>query len=256
MSRTVIIAAIEREMEPLVRGWQRTAISEDARSFAAFEKDDRVVVISGIGRGHAETEARAAIAQYMPGELISAGLAGALIGSLKAGSVVTPNVVVDAVDGAEYRCAADGSGIVGGGVLVTAAEISGAEAKRKLVDRFHGLVVDMEAAGVASAAKDAGIGFRCVKAISDEADFVMPPLARFVDGAGHFQSGRFGVWAAVRPWQWARVMKLASNTRNAVKALCEWLGSSGEPAKRDREIGSSGDRVMGKAEVLTADERG
>jgi len=255
MSRTVIIAAMQREMEPLVRGWERSAISNGTCSFIVFEKGDRVVVICGIGRGHAKAAADAAIAQYRPGLIISAGLAGALIRSLKAGSVVTPNVIVDAADGAEYRSAAGSDGIVGGGVLVTAAEISGSDAKQKLVELFHGLVVDMEAAAVAKAAQEAGIGFRCVKAISDEADFVMPPLSRFVDAAGHFQSGRFCVWAAVRPWQWARVMRLGRNTSKAVRTLCEWLSSSGDPAKRNRQIGSAGDRVIGKAEVLTADER-
>lgn len=223
MTRTVIIAAMEREIEPLVRGWERTAISDGSRSFVAFEKGEDVVVISGIGRGHAEAAAGAAIVQCRPDQIISAGLAGALIRSLRAGSVVTPNLVVDADDGTEYRCAVDSGGTVGGGVLVTAAEISGSDAKQKLVEHFHGLVVDMEAAGVASAAKQAGIEFRCVKAISDEADFVMPPLARFVDETGNFHSGKFVAWAAARPWHFVRVLKLGRNTKKAVQALCEWL---------------------------------
>jgi nucleoside phosphorylase len=226
MSRTVIIAAMEREIGPLARGWHRSSISDGARSFAVFEKNERVIAISGIGRRHAEAAARTAIAQYRPAQLVSAGLAGALVRSLKAGSVVTPNVVVDAADGVEYRCTLESGGVVGGGVLVSAAEIAGAEAKRRLVEQFHGLIVDMEAAGAAKAAQEAGIGFRCVKAISDEADFVMPPLKEFVDVAGTFQSGRFAVWAALRPWQWARVMKLGSNAAKAARALCEWLEKS------------------------------
>src|SRR5258708_31083988 len=136
--------------------------------------------------------------------LISAGLAGALIRSLKVGSVFLPNVVVDAADGAEYRCTADGNH-VSGGVLVSAAEIAGAEAKRELVNRFHGLVGDMEAAGVAKVAQKGQIGFRCVKAISDEADFAMPPMGQFLNAAGGFQSGKFALWAALQPWQWPRI---------------------------------------------------
>jgi len=96
-----------------------------------------------------------------------------------------PSVVVDASDGAEYRCSADGVN-VSGGVLITSGEVAGVEAKQNLVARFHGLVVDMEAAGVARVAQQARLDFRCVKAISDEADFVMPPMARFVDAAGTF----------------------------------------------------------------------
>jgi adenosylhomocysteine nucleosidase len=108
-------------------------------------------------------------------------------------------------------------------VLVTAAEVAGAESKAALVERFHGLVVDMEAAGVARVAQQFNVGFRCVKAISDEFDFAMPPLNRFVDEAGNFKTGRFTAWAAVRPQHWAVVLRLARNSGRATQALSQWL---------------------------------
>jgi adenosylhomocysteine nucleosidase len=235
MSPTVIITAMQRELRPLVRNWRQGSIA-GARNFQTFEQGDCVVLVSGIGRRHAEAAARAAVEQFRPAWIISAGVAGALIRSLKVGSVVTPNVVVDAVDGSEYRCSLEPGGVVGGGVLVSAGEIAGAQAKQQLVERFHGLVVDMEAAAVAKVAQEAGIGFRCVKAISDEADFVMPPLGRFVDEEGNFHSGRFAAWAALRPWQWARVAALGRNTSKAVKALCEWLETNLSQAVRSSEV--------------------
>ena len=152
MSKIAIIAAMEREIAPLVRGWQRARFHSGDRKFTVFESDGVIAVVSGIGCKNAELAARAVVTQYRPAILISAGLAGALIRSLKVGSVFTPNVVVDAADGAEYRCIADGNH-VSGGVLVSSGEIAGAEAKRELVNRFHGLVVDMEAAGVAKVAQ-------------------------------------------------------------------------------------------------------
>ena len=167
--------------------------------------------------------------QYRPALLISVGLAGALIRSLKVGSVFTPNVVVDAADGAEYRCTADGNH-VSGGVLVSAAEIAGAEAKRELVNRFHGLVVDMEAAGVAKVAQQEQIGFRCVKAISDEADFAMPPMGKFLNAAGEFQSGKFALWAALRPWQWPRIAALARNSKRATDGAMQQATEATLPA--------------------------
>jgi adenosylhomocysteine nucleosidase len=221
MSKFAIIAAMEREIAPLVRGWQRGTVPCGERKFSVFERDGVVAVVSGIGCNNAELAARAVVAQYRPALLVSVGLAGALIRSLKVASVFAPNVVVDAADGAEYRCAADGNH-VSGGVLVSAKEIAGAEAKRELVNRFHGLVVDMEAAGAAKVAQQEQIAFRCVKAISDEADFIMPPMEQFLN-AGEFQSGKFALWAAVRPWQWGRVAALARNSKRAIKALCDRL---------------------------------
>jgi adenosylhomocysteine nucleosidase len=244
MNQTVIIAAMEREIAPLVRGWQRGALSSGGRKLAQFERDGVLVVVSGIGCSNAKVAARAVIDHYRPALLVSVGLAGALIRSLKVGSVFTPNVVIDAADGAEYRCAADGNH-VSGGMLVSTAEIAGAEAKRELVNRFHGLVVDMEAAGIAKVAQQEQIGFRCVKAISDEADFVMPPMDRFLSASGKFQNGKFALWAAVRPWQWARIMTLARNSNRAIHALCSRLEKDLATGSRSREIAT-----LNRAEFL------
>ncbi|HEV7675759.1 MAG TPA: hypothetical protein VGQ12_14610 [Candidatus Angelobacter sp.] len=233
MSKIAIIAAMEREISPLVRGWQRTALPSGDRKFALFERDGVLSVVSGIGCKNAELAARAVVAQYRPAILVSAGLAGALIRSLKVGSIFMPNVVVDAANGVEYRCTMDANH-VSGGVLVSSGEIAGTEAKRELVNRFHGLVVDMEAAGVAKVAQQEQIGFRCVKAISDEADFPMPPMGQFLTAAGEFQGGRFALWAALRPWHWARIAALARNGKRATESLCNWLRkdlASGLPPK-------------------------
>jgi adenosylhomocysteine nucleosidase len=235
MSKIAIIAAMEREIAPLVRGWQRSTLTSGERMLTCFERDGAVAAISGIGCKNAEIVARAIVDRYRPALLISAGLAGALIRSLKVGSVFTPNVVVDAADDAEYRCAADGNHI-NGGVLVSATEIAGTEAKRELVNRFHGLVVDMEAAGVAKVAQQEQIGFRCVKAISDEADFIMPPMGKFLNAAGEFQSGKFVLWAAVRPWQWARIAALARNGKRATDALCNRLRNDLASALLAKEV--------------------
>jgi adenosylhomocysteine nucleosidase len=235
MIKVAMIAAMEREVQPLVRGWQRSTITAEARGFAVLAAEDRVVVISGIGRKNAELAARAAVERFRPAMLISIGVAGALIRSLKVGSVFTPSVVVDAANGTEYRCAGEAGGVIGG-VLVSAEEIAGAGDKQRLVERFHALVVDMEAAGVASVAQESQIGFCCVKAISDEADFVMPPLGRFVDAAGNFRPGKFLAWTALRPWHWTRVAALARNSGRATRALCEWLTKNRGGSARRAEI--------------------
>ncbi len=227
MSRIAIIAAMERELSPLVREWKRSTLDCAGRALPCFESPDMVAVASGIGCKNAEQAAKAVVAQYHPEMLVSAGLAGALIRSLKVGSIVTPNVIVDAATGTEYRCS------TGGGSIGGAEEVAGAEAKQRLVERFHALIVDMEAAGVARVAQQAGLGFRCAKSISDEADFVMPPLNRFVDADGKFQIGKFVGWAVFRPHYWVKIAALARNSRRATESLCGWLRknlSSGLPA--------------------------
>ena len=138
MTRIVIIAAMERELAPLVRSWKRSECTVGGKKFVFFEKENVIAVIAGIGCKNAEHAAKEAISRFQPSMLVSVGLAGALIRSLKVGSVFLPNIVVDAADGAEYRCTAD-SEHISGGVLVSASEIAGAEAKQQLVRQFHGL---------------------------------------------------------------------------------------------------------------------
>ena len=222
MSRIAIIVALERELHPLVQGWTRSSFDRGGRIFSCFESGDLIAVAGGIGCRPAELAARAVVEKYQPQTLISAGLAGALIRSLKVGSIVTPNVIVDAANGTEYRCQPSGD-VVGGGVLVSADAITGAGAKSALAERFHALVVDMEAAGVAKVAQESNIGFRCVKAISDEFDFAMPPLDAFVDREGNFHTGSFLAWSLIRPQQWLMTIRLARNSARATQALADWL---------------------------------
>ncbi|HYL92496.1 MAG TPA: hypothetical protein VEW69_05000, partial [Alphaproteobacteria bacterium] len=202
----------------------------NGRSFHCYENGDLVAVASGIGSAHAEAAARALVSRYQPATLISAGLAGALIRSLKVGSIFLPSLVVSAASGEEYRCAPVGSMVIGG-ILVTSGEIAGETAKPDLVNRFHALVVDMEAAGVAKVAQEFHLSFVCVKAISDELDFAMPPIGRFIDAQGNMLTSKLVAWAAVRPIWWPTLAALGRNSKQATLALCNWLQQnvSGNP---------------------------
>jgi adenosylhomocysteine nucleosidase len=226
MSKVAVIAALDRELQPWVRGWNQIVLSQNSGTLRVYEKDGMIAVASGIGCARSELAASAVVAKFRPQMLISAGLAGALIRSLKVGSVITPNVTVDAASGSEYR-SVFGAEMVGGGILVSANEIAESkDARADLVERFHALAVDMEAAGVAKVAQQEQIAFRCVKAISDESDFQMPPLNKFVDTQGNFQTGKFVFWVSIRPWYWGKTIALAQNTKRATRALCGWLAKN------------------------------
>jgi adenosylhomocysteine nucleosidase len=223
MNRIAIIAALDREIAPFVRGWTRSALHHQHREFVCYRKDELTVVIGGIGSRQAELAARAAVAELQPQALVSAGLGGAIIRTLKVGSIFIPNLIVDAATRTEYRCNT-GAGLASGGILVSVSEIAGPESKQSLADQFHALVVDMEAAAVARVASEKKTGFFCVKAISDELDSRLPPLNRFVNGSGRFQTSRFVTWAVLRPQWWAATVRLARDSQWATRAVCDWLG--------------------------------
>jgi len=147
----------------------------------------------------------------------SAGFAGALDPTLKVGTVLTPICVIDAKDGSRVEAG------VGHWVVVSVNRIVGREEKSRLAKAYWAHAVDMESAAVARGAQAHDITFVGLKAISDEADFELPSMDRFVASNGGFRTLAFVAFVAVRPWLWQRVIRLAINSRKAAAALCEWL---------------------------------
>jgi adenosylhomocysteine nucleosidase len=221
MSKIAIVAALEREIGPLVKNFNRVEREYDRRNFRFFERGEIVVVCGGIGPEAARRTANAVIALYAPGLLISAGFAGALDASLRVGDIVLPSTVLNASDGSRIEI----EDAKAQGTLVSFMAAAGAAQKAKLGQAYSAQAVDMEAAAVAAAARAHGIAFRAVKVISDESDFDMPELACFIDAQGRFKTANFALFTALRPWLWPRVAALANNSRKAAKALSEHLKS-------------------------------
>jgi adenosylhomocysteine nucleosidase len=217
MSRVAIVAALEREVRLLMREWRVNERDVNGRRFRFFEKDDFVLVCGGIGAAAARRAAEAVIAIYAPKVIYSVGFAGALDPGLKVGSIVRPRRVVNAGDGSSINLDR------GEGVLVSFGSVASPEQKASLRDSFGAQAVDMEAAAVARAAEVRGVEFAVVKVISDEFDFRFPSTERFVDSNGQFLEGRFAWFAALRPWLWPQVARLAGNSNRASRVLSDWL---------------------------------
>ena len=226
-AKLAIVAALERELQPLVHNWPVVEKRHDGRSFRFFEKGRTVAVCGGIGAEPARRAAEAVIALYAPQLIYSAGFAGALDPTLKAADILVPARVVDAGDASSVDTG------TGHGTLVTFGAVATPEQKVKLGKAFHAQAVDMEAAAVARAAAARGVRFAAVKAISDEAGFAVPGMDRpavrgraldgFISPSGEFLTGKFARFVMIRPWMWAAALRLARNSRRAARALCAWL---------------------------------
>ena len=215
MSRVAIVVALEREVRPLVKHWRVSEKEHDGRRFRFFENMELVLVCGGIGAAAARRAAEAVIVLYAPSVVYSAGYAGALDPQLKVGELIRAARVVNAGDGSSIQIAG------GDGVLVSYPAVATPAQKAKLRESYQAQAVDMEAAAVARAAEARSVGFSALKVISDEFDFEFPPTDRFVDSEGRFHEMRFAWFAAVRPWLWLPVMRLARNSGRASRVLCE-----------------------------------
>jgi adenosylhomocysteine nucleosidase len=218
-ARIAIVAALEREVHPLVKTWRVCERQHGGRRFRFFGDDDVVVVCGGMGAECARRAAEAVIELYAPAVVYSVGFAGALDRNLKVGDVLAPQWVINAGDGSRMLVEA------GQGVLVTFGAVANPAQKAKLHESYGAHAVDMEAAAVARAVELRGVAFGVVKAISDDCDFEFPSTERFVNADGEFLEMRFALYAAVRPWLWLKVMRLALNSSRAAKVLCACLGS-------------------------------
>jgi adenosylhomocysteine nucleosidase len=214
LDKIAIVAAMEREVAPLIRRWEIRILEHGGRQHRLFEKGNVVLICSGIGAEAARRATEAVIQEARPVRVLSVGFAGALDATLKPPDVFEPRTVINVADGVRTETAS------GQGTLVSYAAVAGREQKQRLASAYGAAAVDMEAAAVAEGAQARGIEFAALKAISDPADFSMPETERFVASDGQFRTAKFALHVAVRPWLWGSTITLARNSAKASRALC------------------------------------
>ena len=208
-----IVAAMPVELAPMIGALE----SREREGVALYELRQAVVAVGGIGEKFARRAAEVAIDYAQPKRLISAGIVGAISPKLKVGDVGQIREVVDVASGTRYPAAGRDW------VLATSQDVSDASEKRELLTKYGADVVDMEGAAVAQVAQERGLEFAAVKAISDDAEFVMPPMNRFIDANGRFAIRKFLMYVALHPKWWATLGKIKRNSELATGNLCKVL---------------------------------
>jgi adenosylhomocysteine nucleosidase len=229
MPKIAIVAAIQRELWPLVKSWRSTKLEHEGREFTFYESDYAIAVCSGMGAECGRRGAEAIVVKYSPELVISAGVAGALVPELHVGDTVFPASVIDARDGSRHetsiRDAVMGNSPLARTVLVSFPAVAGTAQKRQLAKSYGAHVVDMEGASVARAAQIHNLPFLAIKAISDDMNFELAEVNRFIRN-GQFETKLFVLFLIPRPWLWLRMIRLARNTQLASHNLCAWLRES------------------------------
>jgi adenosylhomocysteine nucleosidase len=108
---------------------------------------------------------------------------------------------------------------MGEGALLTINEVAGGDRKIKLAGAYGAQAVDMESAAVARGAEAHGVRFLAIKVISDQLDFAMPPVDRFVNSSGQFKTATFVAHTVLRPWLWKSVIQLSRHSLVASRVL-------------------------------------
>jgi adenosylhomocysteine nucleosidase len=207
---------LPREIAPLVAGFVKSGV-KSPNGHPLYERGLVRLVCSGVGARHAAQTARWLVAEIQPELMISVGFAGAITPKYEAGAVLTPGRVIDDSTGEVFQCSA------GETILVSSGAVLDETGKCALAAKYAAHAVDMEAAAVARVAQQQGTQFMAVKAISDEVDFSMPPMERFVDSQGNFRTVKLLARAVWHPSWWPVLAQLGRNTKLASSQLCRLL---------------------------------
>lgn len=162
---------------------------------------DILLVQAGIGRDRAHDTVIAAAREFAVDAAWSLGFAGGLTDRLRPGDLVFPAAVLDDADTGGGPLAADSSHatvyaalsraaipVDAGNVITVETVLRTPEAKRAVRQRSGAVAAEMEAAGVARAARDLGIPWAALKAVVDAADDPVPPfLAKCTTPQGDFR---------------------------------------------------------------------
>ena len=229
MTRVGIIAAMPGELKPLVRGWKRLSLPRSGRGASAWQgvMGDAVCVAVCAGMGEQAAERACAIAAN--GEplnaLVSVGWAGALSCGVQPATAYVVNEVVEAATGERFGTRSSTEATPAALKLVTIDHVAGTpEEKKKLGIAYRAVLVDMEAAAIARFARNHGIAFYCLKAVSDVQGEVLPDFGRFSDSEGRLRLPALLGHVALRPRYWPALARVGNNGRRGAVEIAAALG--------------------------------
>ena len=215
-SRIAILAALPREVAPLVRDWPVNNVSH-REGTSVWECDRAIVVCAGMGPKRVTRALELAESRAQLDSLISVGYAGALRAGMAVDRVYWPAIVINATTGERFECN-DGNG-----TLVTTDHGVGREEKLRLAARWGADLVDMETATVARLAQMRNLPFRTLRAISDRVKDKLPDLGRFTDERGGFREASFAAYIALHPWLIPSVFRLGKRSVQASQLIAQAL---------------------------------
>ena len=206
-----IVTALEME-----RGWIRSM------------NERCLVEVGGMGRARAEAATKRLLARGATG-IVSWGIAGGLDPDLEPGTVVVPEFVVDGERGRRFTDAGWRDRLlakIDDLVPISVEPMFHADevvilpvTKRELFDRWTAGAVDMESAGIARVAQEAGVPWLIIRVVGDVADQELPKaVTELSDENGRL---RFAAVAGLvfRPRLWPTLIALGRANAAAGRSM-------------------------------------
>jgi adenosylhomocysteine nucleosidase len=160
--------------------------------------------------------------------VVSTGFCGALDPALRECQVIIGTSVVDSTSKNTFECApiSPDQDDVATGPVLSQDRIAGTAREKHALQASGAIAVDMEAGGVASRTKRAGLPFYCIKVVSDRADESFEfDLNTMRTSEGRIARGKIIVNTLRHPGLLPGLYRLKRRSADAAKALGEFLVS-------------------------------
>jgi adenosylhomocysteine nucleosidase len=201
---------------------------EMERGWIGSTNERCLVDIGGMGRARAEA-ATTRLLDRGATAIVSWGIAGGLDPELEPGTVVIPEFVVDGKSGRlqtdvgwRDRLLAKIESVVpssSGPMFHADGVVTSPARKNELHERWGAVAVDMESAGVAGAAQDAGVPWLVVRVVGDVADQALPKaVTQIIDENGRLRAGAV-VGLVLRPRLWLTLIALGRANAAAGRSM-------------------------------------
>ena len=193
----------------------------ERRALRRLERPGVVLHLGGMGAA-AAARAGARVAAGRPRALLAVGFCGALDPALRVGDLVAADRVVDEASGDVFAADPDLLAAAPGarGALVSARHIARTPLDRA---RLPGVAVDLESAGLARAARDAGVPFLALRAVTDTTRHRMPDVEWMAGGSGALRPGRVAAHLITHPLEVPQLLRLGPAAARAGRALAGGL---------------------------------
>jgi len=249
------VAALEGELVGIRR--QMKIAGSFTTGEALFEEgwlagQECVLVQSGMGRQRAERALEIVLQRYRPSAVLSLGFCGALAARLRAGDLVvcsqllalltmpsplrpSPSVGLLNCDtrlvtsalrielpvrwGLHWPALHWKTRPVGGGCLTVPSVANHRQVKEWLSWNFTGAIVDMESYWLGLLAREAGVPFLAVRAVSDPLTESLPMLDGLIDAFGRTKRTEMSRYLVGHPLACGGLLRLAMHAHWAQKSL-------------------------------------
>jgi adenosylhomocysteine nucleosidase len=269
MSMITAVAALEGELAGIRHQMKITrsfSVGEALLEEGWLAGQECLLVQSGMGRQRAERALQSVLQRYRPSAILSLGFCGALAAKLRAGDLVVcsqllalltmpsplrpaPSVGLLNCDDdlvnralqvempqpwgfAHYLTLRRRAKPVGGGCLTVPSAASHRQVKEWLSWNFTGAIVDMESFWLGSLAREAGVPFLAVRAVSDPLNESLPPLDGLVDAFGRTKMQAMSRYLLSHPITAGQLVRLGLHARRAQKSLTNFTVSFFKDSER------------------------